>query len=233
MKIQELAARKGEIVNNINTFVKDKNFDQNLGRTWYINAFNDLKEIMADLKIENHITIKEVALICSILSPANRWETNLSDTKNLLSWYFVDDFKESKKPTFYTYGSNVLKCVKFLEERHLHRFLYSHHNIENVYFEFSQFWAYSNMKAPKTRNFYLNLRNPFFLNSLGEYFTIDRHMLKIAGLDVLSLTGKQYDLLKTYYFDVFKSSKLDCKFHEFQAILWANYVFIKRGVLHY
>lgn len=233
MKIQELTLRKSEIIGNITNFISNKNFDPNLGRTWYINAFNDLKEIMTDLKIDKHITVKEVALICSILSPANRWETNLSDTKNLLSWYFIDDFKESKKPKFMTYNLNVFKAIKFLKDRHLHRFLYSHHNIENIYNEFSQLWALSNMKAPKTRNFYLNLRNPFFLNSLGEYFTIDRHMLKIAGLDILSLTGKQYDLLKAYYFEVFNSSNLDCKFHDFQAILWANYVFIKRGVLHY
>jgi hypothetical protein len=219
--------------NNIIEFIKSPNFNKKLGKSWYINANVNLKLIHIQGNLTNQITLNEVALICSILSPANSWFRNLEDTKNLLNWVFNYNLSEDKKPKFTTYGNNVLKAVKFLEDRKQFRFLNGHLNIYQVYDRFTSNWIENNMRALKTYNFYIHLRNPHYLNEAGKFFTIDRHMLKIAGLDKKSVTKKQYLELQSIYFEVFKELEFKCLFHEFQAILWANYVFINKGILHY
>ena len=61
------------VKNNIIQFINLPNFDKNLGKNWYKNAHFDLVNILADLELSAKLTISEIALICSILSPANRW----------------------------------------------------------------------------------------------------------------------------------------------------------------
>ena len=236
MKISELLLQENQIKENILSFINSPNFDTNLGKNWYQNAQSDLREILAELGLTERLFIGEIALICSILSPSNRWETNLKDTKSVLENHFC----KGTNGTFYTYGPNVAKANKFLSERAEYRVKNSHKTVFGVFNDFSRNWAETNMKAPKTYNFYHNLTNPFYY---GNFFTIDRHMLKVAGLEVLSLKGKQYDILKTWFIQVMKSDKRffdtdklsseSFRPCQFQSVLWANYVFIKRGILHY
>lgn len=217
---------------NILTFIKSKNFNKTLGINWYKNAEIDLRSIMDDCAINSKITYFETALICSILSPANSWEQNLNDVKRLLKWYFRDSLDSNKRPTFRTYNQNVEKAKKYLLERETFRNVHSHLDTYQTFNRFTEDWVKREMKALKTLNFYHNLKNPAYINT-EQYFTIDRHMLKIAGFDTKQITPKQYNILKEIYSEAWKESKISCLFHEFQAILWANYVFIKRGILHY
>jgi hypothetical protein len=171
-------------------------------------------------------------LVCSILSPANRWERNLNDTKNLVDWYF-GGLLESAKPKFSTYGSNVIKAINYLSTRALFRFENQYLDLYQINQRFTNYWVDANMRTPKTFNFYVHLKNPYYSNKAGEFFTIDRHMLKIAGINSKSITPLQYKNLQAIYFEVFQSTQLKCTFHQFQAILWANYVFSHTGILHY
>ena len=220
---------------NIENFINSTNFNPTLGKNWYNMANQDNRQLINELNLNTKITIYDICLICSILSPANKWETNLLDTKNLLTWFFKDrhQLDQPKKPSFFTYGQNVNKAKEYLIARSNFRLINPHLDSYQVWRNFGSEWVKNNMKAQKTLNFFYNLSNPDYLNNEGIYFTIDRHMLKIAGIDKQSLTIKQYNELKKIFFEVFKESKIDCLFHEFQAILWTNYVYIKRGILHY
>jgi hypothetical protein len=219
--------------NNILQFINKIYFDKNLGKSWYKNANLDLQLILIDLNLLNTISINDVSLICSILSPANSWQKNVIDTKNLLKYYFYGSKLGETMPKFSTYGNNVLKALKYLKERNEFRFLNSHVDLYQTNDRFTSVWVKNNMKALKTYNFYIHLRNPDYLNTDGLYFTIDRHMLKIAGIDSKAITPKQYKVLQRIYFEVFKELEFECLFHEFQAVLWCNYVFINKGILHY
>lgn len=219
------------VKNNIIAFINLPNFDKNLGKTWYKNANFDLVNILAELNLSTKLNINEISLICSILSPANSWEKNLSDTKNLLNWFFFGRLNGETLPKFSTYGQNVKKALEFLNARSNYRLKNPHLDTYQVSKEFSSNWGNTNMKAQKTLNFWYNLRNPHYKEPL--FFTIDRHMLKIAGIEKQSLTVKQYKELQTVYLDCWLNCGIDCLFHEFQAILWANYVFLKRGIIHY
>jgi hypothetical protein len=216
---------------NIIQFINLPNFDKNLGKNWYKNANSDLVNILAELQLSAKLTISEVSLICSILSPANRWETNLTDVKTVLTWFFYERHRNKEIGKCSTYGNNVKKAISFLTERSNYRLINSHLDSYQVSQRFSNDWGNTNMKAQKTLNFWYNLRNPRYKDPL--FFTIDRHMLKIAGIEKQSLTVKQYKELQTVYLEVWLNSGIDCLFHEFQAILWANYVFLKRGIIHY
>lgn len=219
--------------NSIIHFVNSTNFDKNLGKNWYKNANLDLQLILVDLNLLHTISINDISLICSILSPANSWQKNIIDTKNLLKYFFVGSKLGETIPKFSTYGKNVLKALKYLKERNEFRLLNSHLDLYQVNKKFTSAWTKSHMQALKTYNFYVHLKNPSYLNEQGLYFTIDRHMLTIAGVNSKSITPKQYKVLQSIYFEVFKELEFDCLFHEFQAVLWANYVFINKGILHY
>lgn len=216
---------------SIENFINLPNFNEKLGKDWYISAQNDLNQILVDLKLRTKLNINEISLICSILSPANKWETNLSDTKNILNWFFYARLNGEDLPKFFTYGQNVKKALEFLNQRSNFRLRNPHLDTFQVSKSFSTQWGNENMKALKTFNFWYNLKNPFYQEPL--FFTIDRHMLKIAGFEKNQITKKQYLELQTIYLEVWLNSGINCLFHEFQAILWANYVFIKRGILHY
>lgn len=218
---------------NILNFINSPKFDRAIGKNWYEFANSDLIDILYKLNLDKYITIYEVCLICSILSPANKWRTNLEDTYNILNWYFRDKLDIDKKPVFYTYGNNINKSLTYLKDRINFRLLNPHLDTHQVYRNFTEVWVNNNMKTQKTYNFYKNLCNPKYIDIDGKYFTIDRHMLKISGINKPSLTIKQYNELKKIFFEVYKESKIECLFHEFQAILWSNYIYLNKGILHY
>lgn len=216
---------------NIENFIKSTNFNPTLGKNWYVLANQDLNQILVDLNLRTKLTINEISLICSILSPANKWESNLKDCKNVLHWFFFGRLNGEELQKCSTYGQNVKKALEFLNERSKFRLLNPHLDTFQVSKSFSTHWGNNNMKALKTFNFWYNLKNPYYSEPL--FFTIDRHMLKIAGIEKNQITPKQYKELSLIYLETWLNSGIDCLFHEFQAILWANYVFLKRGIMHY
>lgn len=219
------------VKNNIEQFISLPNFNKVLGKNWYQLANQDLNNILVELNLRTKLNINEISLICSVLSPSNSWEKNLIDTKNLLQWFFFGRLQGNNLPKFSTYGKNVTKAKRFLIERSNFRLTNPHLDTFQVSKEFSTVWGNANMQAQKTLNFWYNLKNPLYTEPL--FFTIDRHMLKIAGIEKQSLTVKQYKELQTVYLECWLNCGFDCLFHEFQAILWANYVFLKRGIIHY
>jgi hypothetical protein len=212
---------------NILKFINNPNFDFNLGKNWYKNANYELQGILTELDLNNKINIYDISLICSILSPANSWENNLNDVRYLLNHFFNGIESDYK---FRTYNQNVLKAYKYLNERKEFRFNNNHKDLYQTSMDFSVNWINTNMKAKKTFNFYHNLCNPYYA---GEFFTIDRHMLKIIGIDSKQISPKQYEVYKSIFLEVLKDLNIDLIPSQYQAVLWSNYVFINKGIIHY
>jgi len=213
--------------NNIINFINQESFDFELGKNWYISANKDLYKIIDQLNLSHKINIYDASLICSILSPANSWNNNIKDTYNVLN-HFFNNIETLTKYT--TYGQNVFKAFKYLKERKEYRLFNTHKDLYQVTMDFSVNWVVNNMKAKKTFNFYINLSNPYY-NS--PHFTIDRHMLKILGIESKQITSKQYDVYKDLFLSVLKELNIDLIPSQFQAVLWCNYVYLNKGILHY
>ena len=213
--------------NNITNFINNPNFDYNLGKNWYVSANKDLYKIINELNLNHKINIYDASLICSILSPANSWQNNIKDTYNVLNHFF-----NNKEPldNYRTYGSNVFKTFKYLKDRKEYRLFNAQYDLYQTSMNFGINWIDTNMKAKKTFNFYHNLSNPYYN---GDYFTIDRHMLKILGIESKQITPKQYEVYKTIFLDVLNELNIDLIPSQFQAVLWCNYVYLNKGILHY
>jgi len=216
-----------DLKNNIINFINNPSFNFELGKNWYINANKDLYKIINDLNLNHKINIYDASLICSILSPANSWKNNIKDTYNVLN-HFFNNIEPADKYT--TYGQNVFKAFKYLKERKEYRLFNAQYDLYQTTMNFSTNWINKNMKAKKTFNFYHNLSNPFFG---GDYFTIDRHMLKILGIESKQVTSKQYDVYKDLFLSVLNELKINLIPSQFQAVLWCNYVYLNKGILHY
>jgi len=212
---------------NILKFINNPNFDFDLGKNWYHNAHKDLNIILNDLNLNAKINIYDISLICSILSPANSWENNLNDTRYLLN-HFFNGIKTDYK--FRTYNQNVLKAYKYLSERKEFRFINGYKDLYQTSMDFGVNWINTNMRAKKTFNFYHNLCNPYYA---GVYFTIDRHMLKILGIETKQISHKQYEVYKDIFLEVLNELNVNLIPSQFQAVLWSNYVFINKGIIHY
>jgi hypothetical protein len=73
------------------------------------------------------------------------------------------------------------------------------------------------LKGRKTCAFFHNILNP----DTSELITIDRWMLKIAGLECPSITDKQYDFLSECYYSV--ANEHNILPLRLQSILWIYY----------
>jgi len=210
---------------NIENFINSENFNINFGVNWYSFARKELLDELQKvyMPIQWHFSESEILLFASILSPANRWDKNIEDVINFIKWYHAN-FDESCKPKFCTYGQNVNKCIDLIQTRDKYKIL------NQWYVKGLIVWINTNMKAHKTLNFFKHLDNP----KDSKWFTIDRHMLKISGIESLSITPKQYILLQEIYLEAFESMKDKFKYSsEFQSILWSNFVYQRHGILHY
>lgn len=186
---------------------------------WYVNASNDIF-LLKDIFFESYSINIPYPLFCavvSILSPASKWEQNLRDTNNLFKEVLIgDDFN------YTTYSSNVVKARNLLNDYYykgLNTF-----DIDSIYFKET---------GLKTKYFY------HALNAIGESdnIVIDRHMLKIFGINKDSLTVKQYKFVNKAIFKAFKESKvLVDRFgyiSKLQAFLWQSYVYYQYKIIHY
>jgi hypothetical protein len=207
-----------EIKNNIINFINNPNFDKNIGLKWYANAKKDINNIL--LKNRSDLHINEACLLVSILSPANKWHTNLKDFENLISF-------DSHLKKYFTYRKNVQKAFNYIQFRDILK--EKGQSLGGIVGTSFDNWINDNMKTLKTYNFTFNLIN----SDDNNYFTIDRHMIKICGLTNKIITKKQYLNLQSIFLEVYKEQNFSCGFANFQAVLWCNYVFINKGILHY
>lgn len=222
MKLSEI--KKETVFKNLDGFISHPNFNWSVGKNWYLDAIKQAIRIEENSKSAGRLNSREIALLVSILSPANRWERNLIDLENLLNYYFSTRYLYGESPNFTTYSSNVNKALDLLKNRSKFEVL------DRWYGSGLKNWIQNNMKAPKTYNFFKNLVD----QSNNRYFTIDRHMLKIAGFETKEISKKQYQVIQSIYFDYWETlENLDLSFPQFQAVLWANYVYLKQGILHY
>jgi hypothetical protein len=187
--------------------------------SWYIEANKDLSHIKSLIEDNYGVNVPFwlIALICSVLSPANRWETNKKDILSLFDRYFV----ESSNPSFFTYGQNVVKGLAILED-YLQK--------PDVFLQASFVDKY--LKTSKVYDFF------FSLLLSPNHFVIDRHMLTIAGIDSKGKfpTKKQYEFLRDCFLEVYQTENLDSRFNSksfFQAWLWVCYQYNFKGVSHY
>lgn len=195
------------------------NCDFNLGPNWYIDRRKQLIQWLVNEKISLPYPI--FAGIVSILSPGNKWENNLNDAKTLVLRYYGRTNDRTYK--YYTYNHNVIKASKLLGE-------YDYLSSKVDPFKFGL--SYFGKSGLKTMNFYKNLVYPNEPN-----FTLDRHMIKILGLNVVEgVTPKQYSYFGSLYTEVWNTLKKDGIFNgslsSFQAVLWCNYVYNIYGIKH-
>jgi hypothetical protein len=192
--------------------------------SWYIEANRDLSHIKSIIEDKYRVNVPFwlVALLCSVLSPTNKWETNKKDVLSLFDRYFI----ESSNFSFFTYGANVVKGLAILDDFLEQRIkLYDVELLQSVFVD-------KYLKTPKVYDFF------FSLLLSKDHFVIDRHMLTIAGIDSKGKfpTKKQYEFLRDCFLEVYKTENLDTRFKSksfFQAWLWVCYQYNFKGVSHY
>jgi hypothetical protein len=207
MKSTEI--NKTAIFESINSLLDSPNFKPNLGFNWY----SDKSYFILD-KVQGHAlkTVISKAVYCaivSILSPANSWNNNLWDAHYLVYRFFKIGQTTGWK--YRTYQTNVDKANSLM-----YRVFALGQDSATVINE-----LLNKPTSQKTWNFYNNLRNPYD----NEFVTIDRHILKVMGFDIKSITPKNYmdlsNILKEYHLQSTLSNLSACNF---QAVLWCNYL---------
>jgi hypothetical protein len=140
------------------------------GMHWYYSANEFCKKVSEQYSLP----IETVCAVVSSLSPGTNWEQNKKDSVNLIESFYGND----RKFKFTTYGQNVLKAYKILEQK-------------------AKPETFFNLKTgAKTFNFFFNLWQP----ENPEFVTIDRHASTIAtGESYTGLTQKQYKNIATHY----------------------------------
>jgi hypothetical protein len=191
--------------------------------SWYIEANRDLSHIKSLIEDKYGINVPFwlVALLCSVLSPANKWDTNKKDVSSLFDRYFV----ENSNPSFFTYGANVVKGLTILDE-------YLNGRLNGNLYMSQPYFVRKYLKTSKVYDFFYSL----LLSK--DHFVINRHMMIIAGIDSKGKfpTKKQYEFLRDCFLEVYQSANLDSRFKSksfFQAWLWVCYQYNFKGVSHY
>lgn len=180
---------------------------------WYGFAFDDCFDI-ATAAFEFYgieMNAWQAALLISVLSPANKWETNKRDAINILNEIAYPD----KQYSFFTYGNNVAKAREFV----------------GWDLKLTQPEAIAKyLRTPKVLNFFWSI-----LDSQTA-FCVDRHMIGIAGIETTDRfpTLAQYKHIQNAFLESW--IELDKPFEtpaKWQAYLWQAVVFTKHGITHY
>ena len=162
------------------------------GLNWYFEAH----EFCQKVATQYGLPIEKVCAVVSALSPGTNWEQNKKDTVHL-----IESLHGNRRQfKFTTYGQNVVKAFRILEENAMPESFFS-------------------MKTgPKTYNFFRNIWQP----GNPDYVTIDRHAYTIAtAKEYRQLTPKQYRDIAEHYMRA--ADKLDVLPSQLQATLWVDY----------
>ena len=181
-----------QIKHNITRTLK-KATPQNIeaGLSWYAKARANAREIAE----ENGRTLEEIADVISILSPFNRWHSNLDQASALtFAHTFAPDEDKlaeaiSKIP-FTTFENNVVKALARLEGAKV-----------------------LTPQSRKTYNFAQNIRGNL------ELVTIDRWILRAINYPASQLTPKEYDQIESIFQD-YARTRTQYKPAQLQAIIW-------------
>lgn len=189
---------------------------------WYQNANRDLFLILESVNnsCQTYHNLAQVAAVCSVLSPASKWDQNLKDTEKLFIEFYSDQVF-----SYTTYGSNVTKARDLIRS-----------GLENPVEIIERFFK----SAPKTRDFYKCLLNP-----QSQQFVIDRHMLTIAGISNEGrMSPKQYEFIQDCYgkafsylckspiYEVFGRKFGHYSSAQIQAHLWCAYQYYFKNTKH-
>lgn len=218
------AKNEAEIRKNVNSFYNE--FKHLSFPDWYGSARDEIKDLNSGLL---DLPLELACMVVSILSPANRWESNLRDFEIVCT----EAIEAREIGGCSTYPANVLKAHLLLGE-----YLDEREAIEH-YISFGvpkvDIWAkYSKkyLKTPKVLNFWLSL-----VYGLG--CCIDRHIIRCCGIDYDGKfpTAKQYEFIQSAFLSVFFGSP-EIMLHfgspaNFQAFIWQSYVFKTQGINHY
>ena len=85
--------------------------DKQEGVTWYPRA-NAICQEVAD---QTGLPLLQVIAVTAALSPANRWERNVKDMKNLIHAFVAGGAEEAKEVRCSCYGAMKEKAIKILE----------------------------------------------------------------------------------------------------------------------
>jgi hypothetical protein len=123
------------------------------GTNWYSEAQSFAKSLETPL-----VDFDKVCQVIAALSPATKWERNLTDAQQIVDYYHRRGVLGLlNNVTVCTYGPNKQKAVDILTGKQ----------------------QLTINTGPKTYNFYQNIKDP----SNPEYVTIDRHAFKILTRD--------------------------------------------------
>lgn len=162
------------------------------GLSWYAGANDFVNKVAANYSLP----VDRVAAVVSTLSPGTNWEQNKKDSINLIESMSGN----RRKFKFTTYGQNVVKAFRILDEN----------AIPESYFSLKT--------GPKTLNFFYNLWQP----DNPDFVTIDRHAYTVAtGEQYIRLTVKQYRDVAEHYMRAAK--RLDILPNQLQSTLWVDY----------
>lgn len=211
------------IKENIHNYATSCNF--NYGSRWYIEEHQQiLNVVISSRHLLGEIPLTVYLGVISILSPANKWDRNKWD-----AYFLIKDLVNEGTSNYKcsTYGTNVVKATNLVFSwKRLHQ--------SGTQFSTKQL-VLDYIKAPKTRNFFLNLLDPYDETN----FTVDRHMLTICGLKKeFKPTTKRYveitEAFRSVYYELKTKGIVPTTVNlvGFQASLWCNLVLTKHAVKH-
>ena len=144
---------------------KSNNSQYNYGKNWYKNANRTCLEIAKEVEQPLDIVVKTLAF----LSPSNKWERNIIDTKNILNAHKnkipLNDIKVC------TFNSNKTKVIKLLEGKN------------------------TTITGRKVSSFYHNIYYPKTSNKV----TIDRWIMRLIINKDKSPSSKEYDQIESEF----------------------------------
>lgn len=167
------------------------------GSTWYYNAHKYARHLAK----RYGYTVEQTAAAISTLSPGTRWEINMRDAEEFCKAAVSGD----AMPPATTYGPQQQKAWAIL----------TMHPNKARHMSGADWEDYIGTDyAKKTKAFYWNVLAP----DRKEVVTIDRWIMRAAGIDKDSPTLKQYDAIAEAIIDL--ARKYRTQAHKVQAVIW-------------
>lgn len=171
---------------------------------WYGNAQRDLLNL---LSLYPQFTYPTLCAVCSALSPVSKWGENIKAVEHII----LEQLGSNVDYQYVTYGANVAKARDIIKRPNGRDLI-------------------SLFKAPKTRDFFLCLLDPW----RTDCFVVDRHMLTIAGIKAKEFpTEKQYAFIVECYTEAASKAGVLMRGAELQAWFWSAFQFYEKNVSHY
>ena len=185
------------------------------GLVWYADA----RKICVRLSKKYNVPVKIVCYVMAALSPNNKWQRNITDTKRVLEFFSTGELslkvacyltgdKEALKNIACTYTANLMKAFYILQTNDI-----------------------THLKGLKTNNFALNI-----YHKNDSYVTVDYHAVSIAqnfrytieSIKSTAFRAKQYHEIAEAYKKAGEDLGLQAK--ALQAITWVAWRNVDKAV---